>query len=254
MEWRQSGEGHGRRAVVCRNPESGCRCTRFPAHSARRKSAGRTALPARLAAMDFHLFHAARIGVEHFDLERARARHQFAAHRHAAGLGDEIAAERIDVLERFADIEARADHRDHFLELGARIGDERAVGLAHDARGRVVVMLVFDVADDLLDDVLDRDDAVGAAIFVDHEREMDARRLHLGEKIDRRHRWRHEQDRAHDLCVRQRHRQIDGAEIEPGDQRLLALVSWLWTAARAVMNAIRSRIWTMPTGSSSVSS
>ena len=35
-------------------------------------------------------------------------------------------------------------------------------------------MLVVDFADDLLDDVLDRDDAVGAAIFVDHQREMDA--------------------------------------------------------------------------------
>ena len=86
----------------------------------------------------------------------------------------------------------------------------------------LVVVLVLDIADDQFDDILDRDDAVGAAIFVDHEREMNARGLHLGEQIDRRHRRRHEQDRPDELCVRQRHRQIDGAEIEPGDQRLLA--------------------------------
>ena len=84
-------------------------------------------------------------------------------------------------------------------------------------------MLVLDLADDLLDDVLDRDEAVGAAIFVDHQRQMDARRLHAREQVDRRHRRRHEQDLAHDLGRRQRHRQIDGLEIEAGGERLLAL-------------------------------
>ena len=45
-------------------------------------------------------------------------------------------------------------------------------------------MLVVDLADDFLDDVLDRDHAFGAAIFVDDQREMDAGRLHLGEQVD----------------------------------------------------------------------
>jgi hypothetical protein len=84
------------------------------------------------------------------------------------------------------------------------------------------VMLVFNVADDLLDQILDRDQAVGAAIFVDHQREVNARRLHLGEEIERRHRRRHEQDGADDLRLGQRHAEIDRAQIEIGGKRLLA--------------------------------
>ena len=95
--------------------------------------------------------------------------------------------------------------RDDVLEAGARVGDEGAVRLAHDRRHCVLVVLVGDLADDLLDDVLDRDEAVGAAIFVDHQRQMDARRLHARQQIDRPHRGRHEQDFAHDLGRRQRH-------------------------------------------------
>ena len=84
-----------------------------------------------------------------------------------------------------------------------------------------VVVFVLDIADDQFDDVLDRDDAVGAAIFVDHERQMNAGGLHLGQQVDRRHRRRHEQDRPHDLRFDQRHRQIDGGEIERAFDRLL---------------------------------
>ena len=57
-------------------------------------------------------------------------------------------------------------------------------------------MLVGDVAHDLLDDVLDRDQAVGAAIFVDHQRQMGVGGLHLEQQIQRPHRRRHEQDGA----------------------------------------------------------
>ena len=51
-----------------------------------------------------------------------------------------------------------------------------------------LVVLVLDVADDHLDQVLDRDQAVGAAVFVDHQRHVDAGRLHLHQQIDGRHR------------------------------------------------------------------
>ena len=63
----------------------------------------------------------------------------------------------------------------------------------------VDVMLVLDVADDHLDDVLDRHEAVGAAIFVDDERQMGARRLHADQEIERRHRARHEQHRLEQI-------------------------------------------------------
>ena len=98
-----------------------------------------------------------------------------------------------------------------------------AVRLAHDRRQFGFVVLVGDFADDLLDDVLDRSEAVGAAVFVHHQRQMDARGLHARQQVDRPHRRRHEQDFAHDLGRRQRHCEVDGLEVEAGRQRLLAL-------------------------------
>jgi len=61
-------------------------------------------------------------------------------------------------------------------------------------------MLIFDIADDLLDQIFDGDEAVGTAIFVDHQRELDMRRLHLHQQIEHRHRWRHKQDRPLDFA------------------------------------------------------
>ena len=80
-----------------------------------------------------------------------------------------------------------------------------------------------DLADDLLDNVLDRDQPVGSTIFVDHQRQMDARGLHLRQQIDRPHRRRHVEQFADDVGVRERHRQVDRAQIETGRERLLAL-------------------------------
>ena len=76
---------------------------------------------------------------------------------------------------------------------------------ALDLRALVLVVLVFDIADDHLDDVLDRSQAVGAAIFVDDERHMRARRLHFHQKIERRHRRRHEENRTQNAGFRQGH-------------------------------------------------
>ena len=50
-------------------------------------------------------------------------------------------------------------------------------------------MLVLDVADDLLHEILDRDEPLGARIFVEHDGEMRARRAHLGEQIEHAHRF-----------------------------------------------------------------
>jgi hypothetical protein len=63
-------------------------------------------------------------------------------------------------------------------------------------------VLVFDVADDFLDQIFDRDEPVGAAIFVDHERQMNAGRLHFHEQVDRGHRRRHVKNAPYDLRVR----------------------------------------------------
>src|SRR5262249_58265582 len=81
-----------------------------------------------------------------------------------------------------APVEFTDDRRD-VLEARAGVGEKRAVGLAHHAWRHVLVVFVRDLADDLLDDVLDRYDAVSAAIFINDDGEMDAGRLHLGEQI-----------------------------------------------------------------------
>src|SRR5258708_7044000 len=46
-------------------------------------------------------------------------------------------------------------------------------------RGLLLVVLVSDLADDLLENVLDGDQPRGAAVLVDHDREMNLARLHL---------------------------------------------------------------------------
>ncbi len=195
------------------------------ARNARLGAAGRIALGAAAALparINPHALHPARIGIENFDLEGAGARHQFAAHRHPVDQGDDVAGHRVDLFGGLADVEFGADHCDRLLEAGAADGDERSVVLADHGLGGRLVVLVVDLADDFLDDVLDRHDAFAAAIFVDHQRQMDAGRLHLGEQVDGRHRGRHEQDGADDLGGGQRHREVDGGEVEAGGMRLVA--------------------------------
>src|SRR5579862_4501990 len=65
--------------------------------------------PAILAAVNSRPLDPARIGIEHFGLERLRAGYQFAAHRHMAGADDQITAERVDFLRGVADVEFVAD-------------------------------------------------------------------------------------------------------------------------------------------------
>ena len=111
-----------------------------------------------LARSDAHALDAARIGVKNLDLEFAGAGNDFAAHRKAADLRDEIAAERIDVFASFAGIERLADHGPDVIERRARVGDERAVGNLHYGRRFVIVMLVCVLASTL---------AIRAALRVD---------------------------------------------------------------------------------------
>ncbi len=66
-------------------------------------------------------------------------------------------------------------------------------------------MLIFDIADDHFDNILDRGETIGAAIFVDDKRHMRACRLHFDEKIERRHGRRRKQDRPQNAGFRERH-------------------------------------------------
>ena len=115
--------------------------------------------------------------------------------------------------------EVDAGLRGDGFEPGAALDDIDAFGVADDVRVLGLVMLVLDVADDRLDDVLDRHQPVGAAVFVDDERHMRARRLHLHQKIERRHGRRHENHRAQDIRRRERERQIKPADALRADAR-----------------------------------
>ena len=64
-------------------------------------------------------------------------------------------------------------------------------------------MLVLDVADDLLDQILERDEALGARIFVEHDRQVDMLLPHIGKQIER----------------ATRHRRVQGLADQPGDRR-----------------------------------
>ena len=65
--------------------------------------------------------------------------------------------------------------------------------------GRLAVVLVGDLADDLLEDVLDGDQARGAAVLVDDDGEVGLVALHLAQQVVDRLALGHEGHRAHQL-------------------------------------------------------
>src|SRR3546814_11566806 len=56
--------------------------------------------------------------------------------------------------------------------------------------GRFVVMLILDLAHNLLDQILNGHETLGPRIFVDHDREMGALRAHPGEQVEHAHPFR----------------------------------------------------------------
>src|SRR5947209_20583932 len=160
--------GRGARTIIGRSRAWFRRC--FAAAALTLRSGG----GAFLARGDAQPLDPPWIGIKHFDLVIARARYHFTADRQPANMGDEITAERLDLFASLACDEVLAYHGANVIESGARVGDKGTVSLPHD-RGRfVAVVLVIDVADDLFDDVLDRDQPIGAAIFIHHQRQMDS--------------------------------------------------------------------------------
>ena len=81
------------------------------------------------------------------------------------------------------------------------------------------VVLVLNVADDLLEQVLHRDDAGGAAVFVNHDRQRFACALQRDQDFIERRRFRKVTHRAHHLGDRAAHDgfdrvRLDGPELE----------------------------------------
>ena len=104
-------------------------------------------------------------------------------------------AERLVVLARLdVDVERLA----HLLEWDARVHHRLALGDGQHER-LLRVVFVADLADDLLDEVLERHDPRGAAVLVDDDGEVDFVALHLAQELVGFLRLRDEEHRADEL-------------------------------------------------------
>ena len=110
---------------------------------------------------------------------------RLAGDRDPAGQDEGEAAERVDILLDRA--EPRVDRLGDILKFGAGIGLPAAVLDPDQQAGQFLVMLVLDLADDLLDHVLDGEQPFGAAELVDDDGEMGALGAHPGEQVEHAH-------------------------------------------------------------------
>src|SRR5579885_2356230 len=108
-----------------------------------------------------------RIGIEHLELDAAGMGDHLAALRHAPGKREDEAAQRIDILEPVAGAQRRRELLFDALDRHPRVGDDAAVRPLAERRRCIGVVLVLDLADDLLDQILDGDQPVDAAELVD---------------------------------------------------------------------------------------
>ncbi len=74
-------------------------------------------------------------------------------------------------------------------------------------------MFVFNLADDLFNQIFNRYETVGTAIFVHDKRQMDMRGLHTKQQVEAGHGRRNEQDFALDLCLGNGLRQVNLLEF-----------------------------------------
>ena len=171
--------------------------------------------------MNLQLLHAPGIGIENLELDARRMVDQFAPRRHTPKHREDQTADRIDI--RLLGI---GDELQPRCFSSSSIGVRAAAmmpsfGSDDDIRFLVVIVLVFDVADDLLDKVFDRHDAVRSAILIDDERHVNARRLHADQQVDGGHRGRHVENLAADFHRRNRPAEIEVLQIEALRRRRL---------------------------------
>src|SRR3954463_10840663 len=106
----------------------------------------------------------------------------------------EQAADSLDVL----DVELHIKHVLDIIDRDAHMHAHAAVVERLDP-WRLPVVLIGDLADDLLEDVLDRHQSRGAAVLVDDDRDMALLGLHLPQQLIDRFGLRDEVSRAHPL-------------------------------------------------------
>ena len=138
------------------------------------------------------------IRLDDLELPAALMFEALAGLRHMAGKHEGEPAKGIDIAVDFA--QARIDRLGDVLQLGTSIGIPAAALYRHQQRGRRLVMLVLDLADDLLDEVLDGEQSVGATELVDDQRHVRALAPHVEQHVEHRQGGRHEHDAAENVA------------------------------------------------------
>ena len=92
------------------------------------------------------------------------------------------------------------------VDVGPAVDPRLVVREADDHR-LLGVVLVLDLADDLLEEVLDRDQPGGAAVLVEHDRDVDLAPLELVQEVVDRHRFGHEDRRPQERAERRARRE-----------------------------------------------
>ncbi len=139
-----------------------------------------------------HLAHGALVGAAHFD-GQAPEPQTLADGRDAPEVGQHQSRDRLVVAEREAPREEAVQPLDlhRTLDADAAVGERLVQHLA-------LIVLVLDLTDDLLEQILDRDDADRAAVLVDDHRHVEATALHETELAVRELVLRHVEGSAHD--------------------------------------------------------
>ena len=142
-------------------------------HDERRLASARSPMPACSVSsavasllVDPHLVDPPALGVEHLDAQAVELE-ALADRRDAADVRQQIAADGLEPFALDLDVQPLRDLVD--VHLAAE--DEAAVAFVDD-RLRLDVVLVADLADDLLEQILDGDQPGGPAVFVDDDRAL----------------------------------------------------------------------------------
>ena len=98
------------------------------------------------------------------------------------------------VLVGVLEPEVRVEQLGQVVDVGPAVDPGLVVGQPDDQR-LLLVVLVLDLADDLLEEVLDGDQAGRPAVLVEHDRDVDLAPLELVEQVVDAHRLGHEDGR-----------------------------------------------------------
>src|SRR5215813_2780511 len=136
------------------------------------------------------------VGLDHFKTQSAE-RYLFADGGQVAELIDDQTGDRGEIVGGQFDVESAFDLGD--FDVAAR---DYAFGLVDYIGFRLLrlrLIFVFDLSDDLFDQVFDRDQACQSSVLIDDDRHRRLGFLHLGQQLVNRLGFRHEVGRAGDV-------------------------------------------------------